>query len=141
LENKDEIMTRYPAGSRGRLRHTASRGVLVLSGIALSASVACAETWTVVEGDKGAIHGIWQVTIDGSAITGSAAMLGPKGKPLTYHLGGEIRDGKFVAHRVEPSDRSSCTYVVEMGRSDKLAGSALCGGTSYPWHVTRTGKR
>jgi len=116
-------------------------GALLLSGIALSAGIARAETWTVVEGDKGAIHGIWQVTIEGSAITGSAAMLAPKGKPLTYRLAGEIRDGRFVAHRVEPSDRSPCTYVVEMGRSDKLAGSALCGGTSYPWHVTRTGKR
>lgn len=134
-------MTRYPAllGARGRFRYTASMGALVLSGIALSAGIACAETWTVVEGDKGAIHGVWQVTIDGSAITGSAAMLGPKGKPLTYRVAGEVRDGKLIAHRVESSE--SCIYVVEMGRSDKLAGSALCGGTSYPWHVTRTGKR
>jgi hypothetical protein len=123
-------MNRYPA-----------MGALVLSGIVLSAGVAGAETWTVVEGDKGAIHGVWQVTIDGSAISGSAAMLAPKGKQLTYRLVGDIRDGKFVAHRVEPSDRTPCTYVVEMGRSDKLAGSALCGGASYPWHVTRTAKR
>lgn len=136
-------MTRYPAslGSRGLFLQTASMGALVLSGIALSAVIACAETWTVVEGDKGATHGVWQVTIEGSAITGSAAMLAPKGQPLSYRIAGEIRDGKLVAHRVESSDRSPCTYVVEMGRSDKLAGSALCGGTSYPWHVTRTGKR
>lgn len=134
-------MTRYPAGSRRRLRYTASIGILGLSGIAMSAGIACAETWTVVEGDKGAIHGVWQVTIEGSQITGSAAMVAPKGQPLNYRIAGEIRDGKFVAHRVEPSDRNPCTYVVEMGRSDKLAGSALCGGTSYPWHVTRTGKR
>ena len=136
-------MDRYPAssGARGRFRYTASMGALLLSGIVLSAGIARAETWTVVEGDKGAIHGIWQVTIEGSAITGSAAMLAPKGQPLNYRIAGEIRDGKLVAHRVEPSDRSPCTYVVEMGRSEKLAGSALCGGTSYPWHVTRTGKR
>jgi hypothetical protein len=136
-------MARYPAllGSRGRIRSTTSLGALALSGIALSATIACAETWTVVEGDKGAIHGVWQVTIEGSAITGSAAMLTPKGQPLSYRIAGEIRDGKFVAHRVESSDRSACTYLVEMGRSDKLAGSALCGGTSFPWHVTRTGKR
>jgi hypothetical protein len=136
-------MTRHPAslGAHGRFRYTASLGVLLSSGIALSAGIACAETWTVVEGDKGATHGVWQVTIEGSAITGSAAMLAPKGQPLSYRIAGEMRDGKFVAHRVEPSDRIPCTYVVEMGRSDKLAGSALCGGTSYPWHVTRTGKR
>jgi hypothetical protein len=116
-------------------------GALILSAMALSADIAAAETWTVVEGDKGAIHGIWQVSIEGSSISGSAAMLGPKGKALSYHVAGEIRDEKLVVHRVGPSDRSSCTYVVEMSRSDKLAGSALCDGKSYPWHVTRTGKR
>ena len=114
---------------------------LILSGMALPADVASAETWTVVEGDKGAIHGVWQVSIQGSTIAGSAAMLGPKGQALSYRVAGEIRDEKLVVHRVGPSDRSSCTYVVEMSRSDKLAGSALCNGTSYPWHVTRTGKR
>ena len=113
---------------------------LAVSGIALSVAIASAETWTVVEGDKGAIHGVWQVSIEGSTIAGSAAMLGPKGQALSYRVAGEIRDEKLVVHRVGPS-RSSCTYVVEMSRSDKLAGSALCDGTSYPWHVTRTGKR
>jgi len=110
---------------------------LAMSGIALSAGMASAETWTVVEGDKGAIHGVWQVSIEGNTVAGSAAMLGPKGKALSYRIAGEIRDEKLIVHRVEPSDRSSCTYVVEMSRSDKLAGSALCDGTSYPWHVTR----
>jgi len=114
---------------------------LILSVIALSADIASAETWTVVEGDKGAIHGVWQVSIEGTTIGGSAAMLGPKGQALSYRIAGEIRNGKLVVHRVEPNDRSPCTYVVEMSGSDKLAGSALCDGTSYPWHVTRTGKR
>jgi len=114
---------------------------LILSGMALSADIASAETWTVVEGDKGAIYGVWQVSIEGSTITGSAAMVGPKGKALSYRIAGEIRDEKLVVHRVGSGDRSSCTYVVEMSRADKFAGSALCDGTSYPWHVTRTGKR
>ena len=114
---------------------------LAISGIALSAGMASAETWTVVEGDKGATHGVWQVSIEGNTVAGSAAMLGPKEKALSYRIAGEIRDEKLVVHRIGPNDRSSCTYVVEMSRSDKLAGSALCDGTSYPWHVTRTGKR
>ena len=124
-----------------RVRFITEVSALAIFGIALSAGMASAETWTVVEGDRGAIHGVWQVSIEGSAITGSAAMLGPKGKELSYRVAGEIRDEKLVVHRVGPSDRSSCTYVVEMSRSDKLAGSALCDGKSYPWHVTRTGKR
>lgn len=136
-------MSRYTllSDSRGRFRYTMSTAALILSGTALSAGIATAETWTVVEGTKGAIHGVWQVNIDGSTIGGSAAMLGPRGQALSYRLAGAIRDGKLVVHRVEPSDRSPCTYVVEMSPSDKLAGSALCDGTSYPWHVTRTGKR
>jgi len=125
----------------GRVRSMIAVSALAIFGIALSAGIASAETWTVVEGDKGAIHGVWQVSIEGSTIAGSAAMLGPKGKALSYRVAGEIRDEKLVVHRVGPSDRSSCTYVVEMSRSDKLAGSALCDGTSYPWHVTRMGKR
>jgi hypothetical protein len=136
-------MSRYPMplGSPGRVRSMMAMSALAISGIALSVGIASAETWTVVEGDKGAIHGVWQVSIEGSTITGSAAMLGPKGQALSYRVAGEIRDEKLVVHRIGPSDRSSCTYVVEMSRSDKLAGSALCHGTSYPWHVTRTGKR
>ena len=136
-------MSRYqmPLGLRGRVRSMMAMSALAISGIALSVGIASAETWTVVEGDKGAIHGVWQVNIDGSTIGGSAAMLGPRGQALSYRVAGAIRDGKLVVHRVEPSDRSPCTYVVEMSRSDKLAGSALCDGTSYPWHVTRTGKR
>lgn len=136
-------MSRYrmPSDLCGRLRSMMAMSALILSGMALSADVASAETWTVVEGDKGAIHGVWQVSIQGSTIAGSAAMLGPKGQALSYRVAGEIRDEKLVVHRVGPSDRTSCTYVVEMSRSDKLAGSALCAGTSYPWHVTRTGKR
>jgi hypothetical protein len=136
-------MSRYsmPLGLCGRLRPMMAMSALAISGIALSAGIASAETWTVVEGDKGAIHGVWQVSIEGSTIAGSAAMWGPKGQALSYRVAGEIRDEKLVVHRVGPSDRSSCTYVVEMSRSDKLAGSALCDGTSYPWHVTRTGKR
>ena len=116
-------------------------GALAIAGMALSAGMASAETWTVVEGDKGATYGVWQVSIEGNTVAGSAAMVGPKGKALSYRVAGEIRDEKLVVHRVGPSDRSSCTYVVEMSRSDKLAGSALCGGMSYPWHVTRTGQR
>ena len=136
-------MSRYrmALSSFGRFRHGASMGALILSGLTLSVATASAEIWTVVEGDKGAIQGVWHVDIDGSKIAGSAAMLGPKGQSLSYRIGGEIRDGKFVAHRVGPSDRNACTYVVEMSGSDRLAGSALCDGTSYPWHVTRTGKR
>lgn len=136
-------MSRYPVllGSGGRFRRTIAMGALILSGMALSADIAAAETWTVVEGEKGAIRGVWQVSIEGTTIGGSAAMLGPKGQALSYRVAGAIRDGKLVVHRVEPSDRSSCTYVVEMSPSDRLAGSALCDGTSYPWHVTRTGKR
>ena len=136
-------MSRYPMplGSCRRLRSMMAMSALAIAGIALSAGIASAETWTVVEGDKGAIHGVWQVTIEGTMIAGSAVMLGPKGKALSYRVAGEIRDEKLVVHRIGPSDRSSCTYVVEMSRSDKLAGSALCDGTSYPWHVTRTGKR
>jgi hypothetical protein len=113
---------------------------LILSGMALSADIAAAETWTVVEGDNGSIHGVWQVSIEGTIIGGSAAMLGRKGQALSYRIAGEIRDGKLVVHRVEPNDRSPCTYVVEMSPSDKFAGSAFCGGTPYPWHVTRTGR-
>lgn len=136
-------MSQYPMplGSPGRVRSIMAMSALILSGMALSADVASAETWTVVEGDKGAIHGVWQVSIESSTIAGSAAMLGPKGQALSYRVAGEIRNEKLVVHRVGPSDRSSCTYVVEMSQSDKLAGSALCDGTSYPWHVTRTGKR
>jgi hypothetical protein len=136
-------MSRYPVplDSCRRFRRTMAMGALILSGMALSAGIASAETWTVVEGEKGAIHGVWQVSIEGTTIGGSAAMLGPKGQTLSYRFAGAIRDGKLVVHRVEPSDRSSCTYVVEMSPSDRLAGSALCDGTSYPWHVTRTGKR
>jgi hypothetical protein len=114
---------------------------LAVAGMALSVGMASAETWTVVEGDKGAIHGVWQVSIEGTTIAGSAVMLGPKGKALSYRVAGEIRDEKLVVHRIGSGDRSSCTYVVEMSRSDKFAGAALCDGTSYPWHVTRTGKR
>ena len=124
-----------------RLRSMMAMSALAIAGIALSAGMASAETWTVVEGDKGAIHGVWQVSIDGTVIGGSAAMLGPKGQALSYRLAGAIRDGKLIVHRVEPSDQSPCTYVVEMSLSDRLAGSALCDGASYPWHVTRTGKR
>ena len=136
-------MSRYPMplGLCGRLRSMMAMSALALSGIALSVGIASAETWTVVEGDKGAIHGVWQVSIEGSTIAGSAAMLGPKGQALSYRVAGEIRDGRMVVHRVEPNDRRPCTYVVEMSRSDKFAGSALCDGASYPWHVTRTGKR
>ena len=136
-------MSRYPTplGFCRRVRSLMAVSALVISGIAFSAGMASAETWTVVEGDKGAIHGVWQVSIEGSAIAGSAAMLGPKGKALSYRVAGAIRDEKLVVHRVGPSDGSSCTYVVEMSRSDKLAGSALCEGMSYPWHVTRAGKR
>ena len=136
-------MSRCPMrlGLCGRLRSMMAVSALILSGTALSADIASAETWTVVEGDRGAIYGVWQVSIEGNTVSGSAAMLGPKGKALSYRVAGEIRDEKLVVHRVGPSDRSSCTYVVEMSRSDKLAGSALCEGTSYPWHVTRTGKR
>jgi hypothetical protein len=136
-------MSRYPMplGLCGRVRSMMAMSALAISGIAVSVGIASAETWTVVEGNKGAIHGVWQVSIDGSTIAGSAAMLGPKGQALSYRVAGEIRDEKLIVHRVGPSDRNSCTYVVEMSRSDKLAGSALCDGTSYPWHVTRTGMR
>jgi hypothetical protein len=136
-------MNRYPAlsGSLGHLSNMTARATLVLSALALSATIVRAETWTIVEGDKGAIRGVWQVTIDGRTISGSAAMLTPKGQALSYRIAGEMRDGKFVVHRVEPSDRTPCTYVVEVGRSDRMAGSALCDGSSHPWHVTRTGKR
>jgi hypothetical protein len=136
-------MSRYPLlpDSRGRFRYTMSTAALILSGMALSAGIATAETWTVVEGDKGAIHGVWQVNIEGNTIGGSAAMLGPRGQALNYRIAGAIRDGKLVVHRVEPNDRNVCTYVVEMSPSEKLAGSAFCDSTSYPWHVTRIGKR
>jgi hypothetical protein len=113
---------------------------VVLAGVAVSTQAA-AETWTVVEGEKGSIHGVWQVSIEGSTLQGSAAMLGPKGKLLSYRIAGDIRQGNLVVQRVAPNDRSSCTYVAAMNRYDKLAGSALCDGKSYPWHATRVSKR
>ena len=115
--------------------------LLILSSIGASTAGASAETWTVVEGEKGSIHGVWQVSLEGHTLAGSAAMLGPMGKQLNYRLAGEIRQGNLVVHRVTPSDGSSCTYLVAMNLSAKLAGTALCGGRSYPWHVTRVGKR
>ena len=68
-----------------------------------------------MEGDKGAVHGVWQVSIADSKMTGNAAMISPKGKPLTYQLGGTVRNGKLVAQRIQPSDRAGCTYVADIG--------------------------
>ena len=118
-------------------------GILAAS---VLATVVCtrpagAETWIVAEGDKGAIHGVWQVSIDGRRFTGSAAMTSARGQPLSYNLGGEFRDGRLVASRIGPSDRTPCTYMVEIGRSRHLAGSARCDGSTSPWQVTRTGNR
>jgi hypothetical protein len=123
-----------------RFSRTMAMATLVLAGVAVSTQAA-AETWTVVEGEKGSLHGVWQVSIESTAVQGSAAMLGPKGKLLSYRIAGEIRQGNLVVQRLAPNDRSSCTYVAAMNRYDKLAGSALCDGKSYPWHVTRIGKR
>lgn len=116
-------------------------GAALVASVLAFPSLARAETWTVVEGDKGAVHGVWQVSIADSKLTGNAAMISPKGKPLTYQLGGTVRNGKLVAQRIQPSDRAGCTYVADMSRANKFAGVALCEGSSHPWLVTRTGKR
>lgn len=60
----------------------------------MQSGIACAETWTSSRGDKGVIRGVWQVTIEGSAITGQRGHVGAKR---------EIQNGTFVAHRVESS--------------------------------------
>jgi hypothetical protein len=51
---------------------------------------AAAETWTVVEGEKGAVHGVWQVSVEGTTIQGSGVMLGPKGRALSYRVAAGI---------------------------------------------------
>lgn len=131
---------RSPRRVSCRLRQS---GLLALSVLitALFIRSASAETWVVAEGDRGTIHGVWTVSIEGRRFTGSAAMTTARGQPLTYRLAGSIRDGKVVASRIEPSDRTSCTYISEIGRATKLAGSAFCNGSSSPWQVARMGRR
>ena len=121
-----------------RPTNVAATWTLSLLAAAFSGSIACAETWTVVEGENGATHGLWQIRIEGDTVVGNAAMFSPRGARLTYQVAGEIKDGRFVAHRVASSDRAVCTYIVEMGHSDRLEGSALCGRSAYPWRATRT---
>jgi hypothetical protein len=112
----------------------------ILAGTALLLALsgaAVAETWNVVEGRDGDTRGVWQVTMSGSSIQGSADMLMPKGRRLKYHVSGEIRDGKFVMHRIAPNERTDCVYVAPETRALSFAGSVICDGTSNPWRVVR----
>ncbi len=105
--------------------------------VAVTAGSALAETWKVTEGKAGDTRGVWDVSIRGDAIAGSAVMTMPMGRSLTYNFAGEIKDGKMSIHRINASDRMSCTYVFEDTRASSFAGSALCEGQSFPWLVTR----
>lgn len=105
--------------------------MLAMSGAAM------AEIWNVVEGKDGDTRGVWQITMSGSSIHGSADMLLPKGRRMKYHVNGEIRDGQFVMHRIAPNERTDCVYVAPETRASSFSGSVICDGASNPWRVVR----
>jgi hypothetical protein len=97
---------------------------------------ASADVWDVVEGPGGKIKGRWNVTVNGAALTGNATMGGADGRPLTFGLSGEQKDGGYMIHRINASDRKACTYI---GRSQGggVSGNVICNGVSAPWIATR----
>ena len=102
----------------------------------LLSSAAHAEMWQVQEGPQTAIKGVWNITTYGG-VGGNARMTGADGKPLTYGLTGEFKNGGYVVHRINSSDKLDCVYIVAPPSGTKLNGSVICDGVTNPWSATR----
>lgn len=109
---------------------------IVVIAALLAPGVAAAETWRVVEGPQGAVKGHWNITISGSNVTGDATMDAPPGGRVTYAVVGEVKDGRFLLKRANPSNGVPCDYVATVA-SEEIKGSSSCAGQQGPWIAKR----
>jgi len=96
------------------------------------------ENWKVIEGPNGAVKGVWNVTIAGGQITGSAAMFDAKGKSVQYGLTGTVEGGAFTAYRLAPTNGVACIYRGQRQTGDAIQGSSICGPQSGIWKASPT---
>lgn len=113
------------------------RIVLVSVLVGLGAAPAFAEKWTVIEGPKGETQSVWDVSRQGETYAGKGVSQTRGAAAATYDVTVAISGGKVTASRMRSSDQRSCNYIGEVKNATEIAGTAICGGVSGVWRVTR----
>jgi hypothetical protein len=107
--------------------------VTALATLVATASAA-SESWSVSQGTRGEISGIWNVIEKGSEITGLAKMSSPSGS-VDYNFAGRVQNGVYSFTASNASDNRNCRFQGQKRPDGVIVGASICGAEQSPWIV------